>query len=252
MNEQEQFLKESEGSSLDILEQPLEPEKPEGQQEEGEQQEENKEDDEQKLRNRRERRLAAKLQAERESSIQLAARLEAITDAERTRTSEAADYLKSVERIYGTSTPEATEATRLLQSALKDLKEEAKREALEAYQEERQKEVAAEREADSELEDMLEELEDEHNIDLTSPAAENIQKGFFRLLEKMSPKDSEGNIVAYADPHAVWEMYQSSSRRTDNRAKDLAARSMVRSGASGESKLQDDSTVRFLKANGII
>lgn len=249
MSEQDQFLKdlEQENKGPDILEAPLEPEK------DKEEIPEIKQDDEEKLANRRERRLAARLQAERESSIALAARLEAITEAQKFRQeSNTSDHFKGVERIYGTNSPEAIEATELLKKALLDAKEAAKKEALEAFQEERQREAVAVQKEEQHLDSMLEELEDEYGVDLTSDGSEAVRKGFFKYLEKLSPKDNDGNIIAYADPHAVWGEFQSKFKKSDNRAKDLSSRSMVQSGASKDTKLSDDVNERFLKENGII
>jgi predicted DNA-binding antitoxin AbrB/MazE fold protein len=132
------------------------------------------------------------------------------------------------------------------------VKEEAKQEALQAFREEQQKAADAVKKEEGTLDGMLEDIEDEHDIDLTSKAAEPIRKGFFKLLEKMSPKDGEGRIVAYADHRAVWEEYQSRIKKPDSRAKDISARSMVPSGSSGDSKIADDAATRFLKENGII
>lgn len=251
MNEQDQFLKQFDApEESTVLDQNLDPNAEQAT--DGQATDDTATadaDDEQKLRNRRERRLSAKLEAERMAGIQLAARLEAITEAKKATDGESAEYLKAVERIYGTDTPESTTATELLKAALKGVKEEAKREALEAYQEERQKEEAAVRREEQELDTMVEEIEDEYNTELNDAT----KKGFFSLLEKMSPKDTSGNIIAYADPHAVWEMYQANTKKgTDNRAKALASQSLTRSGASQDSKLPDDAAVRFLKDNGII
>jgi len=96
---------------------------------------------------------------------------------------------------------------------------------------------------------MLESVEDEFNVELSKPQ----QKGFLELLEKLSPKDKQGNVIAYADPSAVWEEYQSrTKKKPDTRAKDLSSRSMTTSQTSKESTLNNDATERFLKENGIL
>lgn len=206
------------------------------------------EPDEVQLRNRRERRLHEKYQAERESSIRLSAKLEALTEAQKLRAEAGDDYLKPVEKIYGTDTPEAMTATELLKSALKGVGERATERALEQFREEQRQAREQEKRESESLDRMVDELEDEHNLVISEPQ----RKGFFALLEKMSPKDQDGNVTAYADHHAVWEIYQSKTQRTDTRAKDLSSRSMVSSGASQSSKLESDATERFLKENDII
>lgn len=244
MNEQEQFLKELDSTeTAGVLEQNLNPEVPE------------KEADEvpDELKNRRHKRLEAKLEAERTANIQLAAKLEAISEAKKFMDAEPAEYLKGVERIYGTDSPEALAATELLKKSLTDLKEVAKQEAIEAMREERRKEQEEIAKEETTLDAIIEDLEDSYNVDLTSDTASPVRKGFFQLLTKLSPKDKEGNVIDYADPHAVWEEYQSRIKRTapENRAKDLSARSMVQSGSS-DVKTTDDATLKFLNENGII
>lgn len=255
MNEQEQFLADlqtDEPTPVDVFEQPLVPEEEQPPQQ-GAQEEENIENDdgggELKPRNRRERRLMRKLQAERESAMFLSGKLEAREEAKRLVTEEI-DYLKAIDRIYGTDTPESQLATDLLKKAIIGAREDAKREALETFKTERERELAAEREAQNELDSFIEDIEDTYDVTLTEPQ----QKSYFQLLQKMSPKDREGHVVEFADPHAVWEVFSErmKKRGTDNRAKTLSARSMVQSGATKESTIQDDSQVRLLKEMGII
>lgn len=240
--EQDKFLKDLDPKTEEgILDLPIELEKAPI--------EEKREDsDEMKLRNRREKRLAEKLQAERESSIRLAERLATITEARNFKSETEQDYLKSVEKIYGNATPEAVTATELLKSALKGMSAEAVKQARAEAREEQEQATRDVRDAEKELDSMVEEIEDENSTILNDTQ----KKGFFTLLERMSPKDDEGNVIHYADPHAVWEVYQSRTQKTDNRAKDLSSRSMVQSGSSKGSKLEEDVAERFLKENGII
>lgn len=253
MTEHEQFFKDLEDDQSvkpDILEQPLTDEAPKAEEDEVVTDTDDDADDEGvKPKNRRERRLAQKLQDERESSIFLAGKLAARTEAERAITEES-DYLKAVERIYGTETPEAQLATDLLKKAIVGARDDAKEQALAELREEREREIEEEREAIRELDSYVEDIEDTYGVSLT----DSQERSFFQLLQKMSPKDSDGNVVSYADPHAVWEVFQDRLQKqgTDNRAKTLSARSMVQSGASKESTLQDDSHTRFLRESGII
>lgn len=198
--------------------------------------------------NRRERRLQQKLQAEREAGIALAARLEALTESAQLREgSEAASFEKLAERIYGNQTPENAEATSLLVNALKEVEKSSTEKALSQFREEQRKYQAEVAREAQELDGMIEDIEDEHNITLDEPT----QKAFFQLLNKLSPKDKDGEIVAYADHQAVWEELKSRKQAAQpNRAKDIASRSMSRTGAPAESKLEDDSVARFLKSQG--
>lgn len=248
-NEQEQFLKDLENDQtqgLDILEQPL---TPEPEKEEAETDDEGGFGGEIEPKNRRERRLMRKLQEERESAIFMAGKVESMTEAARTVTEES-DYLKAVEQIYGNDTPEKQVATELLKKAIVGARDDAKRQAIEELRAERQKEIEETRQAESELDNVLEDIEDTYDVTLT----EAQERAYFGLLERMSPKDRDGNVIGLADPHAVWDVFKDRLQKkgTDNRAKDLSARSMVQSGTSKESTLTDDSQARFLRENGII
>lgn len=264
MNEQEQFLKgleDDQNKKIDILDQPLGADGAAPAKEDalgatgasgatGSAEDDDDESDGIKPRNRRERRLVKKLQEERESSIFMAGKMAAVSDAKKAVTEES-DYLKAIESLYGTATPEAILATDLLKKAIVGAREDAKREAIEEIRAERQREIQEQMAANQELDSIIEDLEDTYDVTLN----EAHQKSFFQLLHKMSPKDRNGEVIGYADPHAVWEVFQekiSKNKGTDNRAKNLSARSMVQSGASKESTLQDDSQARFLRENGII
>lgn len=257
MNEQEQFLQDTEQDikKVDVLEAPLVPDESEKTKEgtattEGEGTGEGENKGELRPRNRRERRLSDQLAAERESSSFLAGKLAARTEAQGAL-SETADYIKGIERIYGTDTPEAQLATDLLKKAITGARDDAENRAYERIKAEREKESEAQKEAEGELDTMLEDIEEEYDVTLTEPQ----EKAFFQLLEKMSPKDKEGNVTEYADPHAVWEVFAEKLKTrsgSDTRAKDMSSRSMTQSGASRESNLTDDVTARFLKDQGII
>ena len=242
-NEQEEFLKDlNPATQTDVFDQPLEPQGAPSVATEP------TETDEEKF-NRRERRLAAKLQAERESSIALAARLEALTEAQKSRQgSEPVEYLKSIERIYGTNSPEATEATELLKTALQGVEQRATERALEQFRMEQQQERDTVAVEERNLDGMIEDIEDE----IGDVMDDQSKQGFFKLLEKLSPKDKDGNIVEYADHHAVWEELQARRQPQVNRAKDIAARSMVQTGSSPKTSVETDSNERWLRENGII
>lgn len=249
MNEEvEQFLKDTDQEpKVDVLEQPLfSDESAKTNENEGEGTDS---DEGLKPKNRRERRLLQQLQEEREGSSFLAGKLAARTEAGKALNEEA-DYLKAVERIYGTDSPEAILATDLLKKAILGARDDAENRAYERIKEDRQQETAEVAEAEDELDSMIEDIEEKNGVTLN----ETQERSFFQLLEKMSPKDKQGNVIEYADPEAVWEVFSEklSQRTTNTRAKDLSSRSMVNSGSSKESNLNDDVNARFLKENGII
>lgn len=208
-----------------------------------------KEESEEEKFNRQERRLRDKLQAERESSIALAVRLEALTEAQKlSREHSPSSYEEKASRIYGNQTPEAAAATDLLLASLKEAKEEAKNEAIAAIREEQKAAAEAVKKEEQTLESMVEDIEDDSRITLDGPT----RKAFFSLLEKLSPKDAEGNVLQYADHKAVWEELQARKQPQNTRAKDLASRSMVKTGASPATSVESDATERWLKEQGIL
>ena len=198
--------------------------------------------------NRAERRLRAKLQAERESSIALAARLEALTEAQKFSRENTPEVDETIARIYGTNTPEAAEATALLQKALANVENRATEKALEKFREEQQAEHESVSKEEENLDDMIEQIEDETGTELT----DQTRQQFFSLLERLSPKDSEGNVIEYADHRAVWDELQARKQPQNTRAKDLASRSMTRTGGSPSQSVEISSNERWLKEQGII
>ena len=153
MNEQDEFLKEFEPHNTDLFNDNLIDEKPV---------EKTEMDIEPK--NRRERRLSERLRKERESNIDLAARLETISNAK--QATEESDFLKMIEPIYGNDTPEKAQATELLKNALKSLHDSAVKEASDKYQEISQGEAKAIAAEEDNIETMIEDIEDEYNVSL--------------------------------------------------------------------------------------
>lgn len=218
---------------------------------------EEKEAQEQELRNRRERRLSAKLDAERKSSMEMAEllRQERARNADTRQTDR--DYLKSVERIYGDATPENKEATEILKNSLRSLEDAATERALERFKEIQRQEKDEERKAAQELDTMLEELEDDYKVDLTSNTTD--RQNFLKLLEKMSPKDEHGQIERYADHHSVYEIFKAQkTTKPDTRTREISGRSMTQSGqaatvatANVHGEL-DEATVKYLIDHDLI
>lgn len=253
-NETQGFLEEFNTDNLgqDILDIPLEQE-PQVPKEEVV--EESNEESELKPRTRRERRLLSRAESERQSSIQLAEtvktlneKIEKFTEAKAAADDE--DYLKGIERIYGTDSPEAQMATELLRKAIVGARDDAETRAYERMIRDREEAQSAVAKAEEQLDTILDEIQDEYNIEFT----EAQETAYFALLQKMSPKDKDGNVTSLADPHAVYEVFSERMQKhgSDNRAKQLSARSMTQSGAAKESTYQDDAHARFLRENDLI
>lgn len=252
MHETDKFLTGLENEGTDPLEAPLSPaEGDEGKAQEGE----GEELVPSELKNRRHKRLEDKNQMLREENIQLNERLKIVSEAKKfsTDNGDTSEHLKAVERIFGTDSPEAVAATELLKTALTGVQKRATEDALETFRKEQREAADALKNEEVALGAMLEDLEEEHNIDLTSASSAEVRKGFFKMLERLSPKDASGNILQYADHHAVWDEFQSKlKKKNDSKAKDLSDRSMTTSTTATPNTALDDAALKFLKDNGIL
>lgn len=234
MSEQSEFLKDLDTHTEDSFEKPLI--------ENVEKQEE--EDTEFKAKNRRERRLMAENTRLREEAIAASARAQTL--AEIGKSQEGADPLKKVRAIYGDDTPEKKIASDIMENTLREIEERAVQRAVEKFEGSRDEESKAVRQEEDTLDDILANVEDEYGID------DSDRKGYLTLLEKISPKDRDGNIIEYADPDYVAETYLKLKEKSSSRAKDLASRGMTRSGSSQPSDLERSQVEKELKALGII
>lgn len=210
-------------------------------------------------KNRRERRLEAKLQSERETSIELAARLKALSETDRFKKEVAPDAdLHAILFGDAAETPETRATASRLAKVLESHTVRARDEALKAFKEDQEKAIKAEKDAEKLLDSELEALEDEYDVDLTSdsPAARKERREFLEVVQKLSPKDSEGNIKDYADFKEAFEIFQSRKERPDTtRQKGLASRSMTRSSSSASStgkSLEEQNTEKYLIEHGFI
>ncbi len=137
-------------------------------------------------------------------------------------------------RIIGNDTNEKVSAIKDFKKVLASVKEEAKLEAkreLEAVREaERQEELNAQRQ----LNEAFESIEENYNVDLSSnnAQAKKTRNEFIEFVQKVAPKDENGDIKDYPDFNATFELFtemKKSSNVSNSRAKELSTRSMARS-----------------------
>ena len=201
--------------------------------------------DDEVFKNRYTRRKEKEASRLRDEVIALNERVKVLSEVGRFREEVGDDALKKVEAIYGTDTPEKLAATNLLKEALLNIKEDTLRE----IDSRGERETEAQKEADSEVDDFLDRVEEDYNLDMSD---DNVRKGYITLMEKMSSKYEDGNIKEFADPDAVAETYLALQKRQGSeRAKELASRSMTRSGESQSSKLHQNAIDRFMEENGL-
>ena len=140
-------------------------------------------------------------------------------------------------RIIGNDTPEKLSAIKDFQKALDSrdarVRDEALREIDYRVEEEKQAEV----DAQNELVEGFENIEETFGVDITSnkPSAVSTRKEFVDFIQRVAPKDSEGQVTEFPDLEETFKLFQDikkGSAPTSNRAKELASRSVGRSADS--------------------
>lgn len=133
-------------------------------------------------------------------------------------------------RIIGNDTPEKLSAIKDFKKALGDIEEKGAQRALKQLAEESEKEAQRDEEAQNELVEGFESIEDTFKIDLTSDKATKLRSEFIDFIATIAPKDRDGNITEYPDFEGTYRLFEKNRRpESNNRAKDLASRSMARS-----------------------
>jgi hypothetical protein len=240
MAELDEFLKDLQSES--IMDKPLNVST------ESEEEPEKETNEEEVRKNRYTRRREAEAQRLRDENIQLNERVKVLSEVGTFKEEVGDDDLKKVEAIFGTDTPEKLAATNILKEALSGLTEKAKKETLRELDSRQEEETGAQKESDDEVDEFLNIAEDE-GLDTED---DNTRKGLITLMERMSSKYNDGNIKEFADPEAVIETYKELQKRTgSSKARELASRSMTRSGESQPSKLPQNAIDRFMVENGM-
>lgn len=201
---------------------------------------------EDKPKNRHSRRWEAKYQAERESSIELAARLsekeaqiKQLTEAQKYRQEIGSDVsdegLKSWLEIYG-DRPEHRKAYEILQNKIiKPVSDRAER-LQEELDEVKNRDVVANqqvKEYEGFIDREFERLEDRYDVDFTSDEA--LRNALLDEVKRISPKDTEGNIKEYGDFDAAMENVIEKSKQQDagsQKRNEIASRSMANNGGN--------------------
>jgi len=140
-------------------------------------------------------------------------------------------------RLIGNDTPEKVSMIKEFKEILSEGTQKAKAEAIAELESRQNAEVEADREAEEELESAFDNIEETFDVDITSnnPVAKKTRQEFVSFVEKIAPKDRNGDIVDYPDMSSAWETFSEmrKSTATPSRAKELASRSMARSAETG-------------------
>ena len=156
------------------------------------------------------------------------------------------DVIDSFTTVIGNDTPEKVSALNALKKSLSSLDQRASQKAIEQLESIRNEEVEADREAEDELENAFDNIEETFDVDITSnnPIAKKTRQEFVSFVEKIAPKDRNGDIVDYPDMNSAWETFSDIKKSTaqPNRAKDLASRGMRNSAETTSGGFQGRST----------
>ncbi len=193
------------------------------------------EKDSEPRKNRHHRRLEQQLDRERIARIEAEARASALLQIKSEVTGEVDPILL---QLYGNE-ERGKEAAALHQKLLENTLSKAKEEALKEFEAARAESEREVKQLKMYIDTEFEALEDDHNVDLTSnsPAARKARNEMLELLEKVSPKDENGNITEYADMSGVYDMYQLQRKGgASQRQQEVADRSMVKGDNSPSPK----------------
>lgn len=141
------------------------------------------------------------------------------------------DTIDAFTNIIGNDTPEKVSALNALKKSLEGLDQRASEKAIERLEDIRQSEVDEDIEAEEELDEAFDNIEDTFDVDITSnnPIAIKTRQEFVAYVQKIAPKDRDGDVVEYPDMISAWETFSEHRTKEPNRAKELASRGMTRS-----------------------
>jgi hypothetical protein len=146
-----------------------------------------------------------------------------------TEEDEITELISSFTEVIGNDTPEKVNLIKAYEKSLRSTDQRAIAKAEAKIQEIKNKEVQAEKDAEEELTNAIEAIEENFEVEL--PEGSKVRNEFLSFVEKIAPKDRNGNIVAYPDMESAWETFSENKKATSptTRAKALASRSMARS-----------------------
>ena len=158
-------------------------------------------------------------------------------------------------RLIGNDTPEKVAMIKEYKAREQRLLEQAEERAFNRLSQKEQEALRAEQEAEQELENAFESIEENYQVDITSnsPIAKKTRQEFVTFVEKIAPKDKNGDIVDYPDMQSAWETFSEIKKATStpSRAKELASRSMARSSEApaqvSTTKLTFDNVLDHIK-----
>lgn len=159
-------------------------------------------------------------------------------------------------RLIGNDTPEKVAMIKEAIARDERMLQQAEERAFNRLSQKEQEAKKAELEAEAELESAFDNIEENYNVDISSnaPLAKKTRQEFGAYIERIAPKDREGNIVAYPDMNAAWETFSELKKSTaqPSRAKELASRSMSRSAETSNAPVLKRGGTPFSNSDAFI
>ncbi len=136
-------------------------------------------------------------------------------------------------RLIGNDTPEKREMVKEAKAREERQLQIAEERAFNRLSQKEQEEQRFEKEAQEELDNAFESIEETYDVDISSnnPQARKTRQEFVSFVEKIAPKNKNGDIVDYPDMNSAWETFNEIKKSTTqpSRAKELASRGLTRS-----------------------
>ena len=164
-------------------------------------------------------------------------------EVERETKSETDDYW---ERLIGTDTAEKLQMVKEAKQREERLLDQAEERTFSRLSQRDQEAERADREAEEELDNAFESIEQNYDVDISSntPQARKARQEFVSFVERIAPKNSEGEVIDYPDMHSAWETFSEIKKQNPQnlRAKELAQRGISR---SAETSVKQDKSVNW-------
>ncbi len=137
------------------------------------------------------------------------------------------------ERLIGNDTAEKQAMVREAKAREERLLDQAEERTFNRLSQKEQEALEEDKAAEEELDNAFESIEENYDVDISSnsPQAKKTRQDFISFVEKIAPKDRDGEITDYPDMPSAWEAFSEVRKSTaqPNRAKELANRGLSRS-----------------------
>lgn len=157
------------------------------------------------------------------------------------------EMVSALTDLIGNDTPEKVRALKAMSKAFEKAEERGAQKALQQIEAKTTAQKQEENEAREVLTQGFESIEEEFDVDLTSnsPTATKNRTDFIQFIQRIAPKDANGEVTEFPDFSETFKIFQETKRpdkTSVNRAKELSAKSMGRSGGDGQQQAPKESS----------